>query len=36
VSHARRLKALKDENGKLKKMLGDAGHRLKDINSRKW
>jgi hypothetical protein len=39
VSDAKRLKALEDENAKLKKllaetMLGNAV--LKDINSRKW
>ena len=39
VSDARRLKALEDENGKLKKLLAEAmldNAILKDVNSRKW
>ena len=39
VSDAKRLKALEDENGKLKKLLAEAmldNAVLKDINSRKW
>ena len=39
VSDAKRLKALEDENGKLKKLLAEAMLDiavLKDINSRKW
>ena len=39
VSDAKRLKALEDENGKLKKLLAEAmldSAVLKDINSRKW
>ena len=39
VSEAKRLKALEDENGKLKKLLAEAMldvAMLKDINSRKW
>jgi putative transposase len=39
VSDAKRLKALEDENGKLKKLLAEATLDiavLKDINSRKW
>ena len=39
VSDARRLKALEDENGKLKKLLAETmldNAILKDINSRKW
>ena len=39
VSDARRLKALEDENGKLKKLLAETMRDiaiLKDINSRKW
>ena len=39
VSDARRLKALEDENGKLKKLLAETMLDiaiLKDINSRKW
>jgi putative transposase len=39
VSEAKRLKALEDENAKLKKLLADAmldNLMLKDINSRKW
>ena len=40
VSDAKRLKALEDENGKLKKLLAEAmldiAVFLKDINSRKW
>jgi putative transposase len=39
VSEAKRLKALEDENGKLKKLLAEAMLDiavLKDINSRKW
>jgi len=35
VLDARRLKALEDENAKLKKLLAEAAV-LKDINSRKW
>jgi putative transposase len=39
VSDARRLKALEDENGKLKKLLADAmldNVALKDLLSKKW
>ena len=39
VSDAKRLKALEDENGKLKKLLAETmldNAILKDINSRKW
>jgi putative transposase len=39
VSDAKRLKALEDENGKLKKLLAEAMLDiavLKGINSRKW
>lgn len=39
VSDARRLKALEDENTKLKKLLAEQmldNAILKDINSRKW
>lgn len=39
ISEARRLKALEDENAKLKRLLADAmldNAMLKDINSRKW
>ena len=39
VSDARRLKALEEENGKLKKLLAEAmldNAILKDVNSRKW
>jgi putative transposase len=39
VSDARRLKALADENAKLKKLLAEAmldNAMLKDINSKKW
>ena len=39
VSDAKRLKALEDENGKLKKLLAEAmldNAILKDVNSRKW
>jgi putative transposase len=39
VSDAKRLKALEDENGKLKRLLAEAMLDiavLKDINSRKW
>jgi len=39
VSDARRLKALEDENGKLKKLLAETMLDiaiLKEINSRKW
>jgi putative transposase len=39
VSDARRLKALEDENGKLKKLLADAmldNAALKDLLSKKW
>jgi putative transposase len=39
VSEARRLKQLKDENGRLKKLLAEAmldNAVLKEINSRKW
>jgi putative transposase len=39
VSDAKRLKALEDENAKLKKLLAEAMLDiavLKDINSRKW
>lgn len=39
VSDARKLKALEDENTKLKKLLADQmldNAMLKDINSKKW
>jgi putative transposase len=39
VSDAKRLKALEDENAKLKKLLAETvldSAILKDINSRKW
>jgi putative transposase len=39
VSEARRLKALEDENGKLKKLLAEAmldNALLKDIAAKKW
>jgi putative transposase len=39
VSDARKLKALEDENGKLKKLLAEAMldiTMLKDLNSKKW
>ena len=39
VSDAKRLKALEDENGKLKKLLAEAmldNAMLKDIASKKW
>lgn len=39
VSESRRLKALEDENAKLKKLLAEAmldNAMLKDINSKKW
>lgn len=39
VSDAKRLKALEDENAKLKKLLAEAmldNAILKDVNSRKW
>jgi len=39
VSDAKRLRALEDENGKLKKLLAETMLDiaiLKDINSRKW
>lgn len=39
ISDAKRLKALEDENGKLKKLLAETmldNAILKDINSRKW
>ena len=39
VSDARRLRALEDENGKLKKLLAETMLDIaimKDINSRKW
>lgn len=39
VSNARKLKALEDENAKLKKLLAEQmldNAILKDINSRKW
>ena len=39
VSDARRLKALEDENAKLKKLLAETmlnNAILKDINARKW
>jgi putative transposase len=39
VSDAKRLKALEEENAKLKKLLAEAMLDiavLKDINSRKW
>jgi putative transposase len=39
VSDAKRLRALEDENGKLKKLLAESmldNAILKDVNSRKW
>jgi putative transposase len=39
VSEAKKLKALEDENGKLKKLLADAmldNAALKDLLSKKW
>jgi len=39
VSEAKRLRALEDENAKLKKLLADAmldNLMLKDLNSKKW
>ena len=39
ISDARRLKALEDENGKLKRLLADAmldNTALKDLLSKKW
>jgi putative transposase len=39
VSEAKRLRALEDENGKLKKLLADAmldNAALKDLLSKKW
>ena len=39
VSDARRLKALEDENGKLKRLLADTmldNTALKDLLSKKW
>lgn len=39
VSEAKRLRALEDENAKLKKLLAEAmldNAMLKDVNSRKW
>ena len=39
VSDARKLKALEDENGKLKKLLAEQmldNAMLKDVNSKKW
>ena len=39
VSDARRLKALEDENGRLKRLLADAmldNTALKDLLSKKW
>ena len=39
VSDARKLKAVEDENAKLKKLLADAmldNLMLKDLNSKKW
>ncbi len=39
VSDAKRLRALEDENAKLKKLLAEAmldNAILKDVNSRKW
>ena len=39
VSDAKRLRALEDENAKLKKLLAEAmldNAMLKDVNSRKW
>jgi putative transposase len=39
VSDAKRLKALEDENAKLKKLLAEAmldNAMLKDITSKKW
>lgn len=39
VSEARRLKALEDENAKLKRLLADAmldNAMLKDLNAKKW
>ena len=39
ISDAKRLRALEDENAKLKKLLAEAmldNAILKDVNSRKW
>ncbi len=39
VSEARKLKALEDENARLKKLLADAmldNSALKDLNAKKW
>jgi putative transposase len=39
VSDTRRLKALEDENGKLKKLLAETMldiSTMKDINARRW
>lgn len=39
VSEARRLKALEDENARLKRLLADAmldNAMLKDLNAKKW
>ena len=39
VSDARKLKALEDENSKLKKLLAEAmldNAMLRDVNSKKW
>jgi len=39
MTDAKRLKALEDENAKLKKLLAEAmldNAILKDVNSRKW
>ena len=39
ISDAKRLKALEDENGKLKRLLADAmldNTALKDLLSKKW
>jgi len=39
VSEARRLKALEDENGKLKRLLADAvldASALRELLSKKW
>ena len=39
VSDARKLKALEDENGKLKKLLAEQmldNAMLRDVNSKKW
>lgn len=39
VSEARRLRALEDENGRLKRIIADLSvqnHILKEVNAKKW